>query len=82
MMINLESLLEELADRVAERLRTTPPASDARLLCIGEAAAYLGRSKQSIYRLIASKALPVVRADRRIFLDREDLDQFISHHKR
>jgi excisionase family DNA binding protein len=82
MTIDLETLLNTLAERVAERLRTTPPLHDRqRLMSVAQAAKYLARSKQSVHRLTASGALPVVRADRRVFLDREDLDQFISRNK-
>lgn len=81
-MFDLDALLETLADRVAQRLRTTATKTgETRLLTVAQAAEYLGRSKPAVHRLIASKRLPVVRADRRLFLDRQDLDAFISRNK-
>ena len=56
-------------------------ATDPRLLDVEAAATYLGRSKTSIQHMIAAGALPVVRSDRRVFLDRQDLDQWIESNK-
>ena len=83
--LTLDALLDALASRVAEKLRTECPSNGGgvrpRLLNIEEAAIYLGRSKTGIQHLIAEGAVPAVRSDRRVFLDREDLDRWIDGNK-
>jgi len=51
------------------------------LLTVEQAAAYLGRTKEAVQHLIAERKVPVVRADRRVFLDARDLDQWIEQNK-
>ena len=46
-----------------------------------QAATYLGRSKASVQHLISDGASPVVRHDRRVFLDVRDLDRWIDSAK-
>ncbi len=52
-----------------------------RLYTLKEAAKYLGRSEWSMRELIWSRAIPVVRVGRKIFLDIEDLNDFIKRNK-
>ena len=52
-----------------------------RLLTVEEAAAYLGRTKEAVQHLIAAAKLPVVKSDRRVFLDIRDLDIWIEQNK-
>ncbi len=52
-----------------------------RLLSVKEAAAYIGRSPTAVRELIWKGDLPIVRPDRRIHLDRNDLDAWINQHK-
>ena len=52
-----------------------------RLLTIAQAAAYLGLHADEIERLIARRRISTVRIDRRILLDRDDLDQWIKDNK-
>jgi excisionase family DNA binding protein len=54
-----------------------------RLYTLKEAAEYLGRSEWSMRELIWSGSIPVVRAEggRKIFLDIEDLNDFINRNK-
>ena len=79
----LNALADQVAAKVAERLpqvqATGAPAN--RLFSVGEGAKYLGRSKRAVEALIHDRRLPVVRIDRRVFLDRFDLDRFIDSHK-
>jgi excisionase family DNA binding protein len=84
--IIFERLLDDLAERVALKLerRIPPRKNDAalkRLLTVEEAAQYLGRTKAAIQHLIAARVLPVVKSDRRVFLDLMDLDAWIEKHK-
>jgi excisionase family DNA binding protein len=85
--LDLESLLEALADRVAAKLEprmtgaAAPISPQPRLLSVERAAAYLGRTKASVQHMISAGTLPVVRADRRVFLDVHDLDRWVEANK-
>ncbi len=54
-----------------------------RLFTLREAALYLGRSEWGMRELIWAGKIPVVREEgaRKIFLDVQDLDQFIQKNK-
>ncbi len=52
-----------------------------RLYSIKEASVYLGRSVWAVREMIWAGKLPCVRADRRIFLDIYDMDEWIERHK-
>jgi excisionase family DNA binding protein len=80
-------LLDTMAAKVAERLRQElPPAAGVsvrpRLLTVDQAAVYLGRTKASVQHTVSAGSIPVVRADRRTFLDVKDLDTWIEQNKR
>jgi excisionase family DNA binding protein len=84
-----ELMLDALADKIAARLmqhRLAEPdgsrsGGPQRLLTIADAARYLGRTKAGINHLIHEGTLPTVRLDRRVFLDRKDLDALIEKTK-
>ena len=60
----------------------TASADDSdRLLTIDQVAVYLGRTREAVEQLASSGRIPTVRADRRVFLDRLDLDKWIDDHK-
>jgi excisionase family DNA binding protein len=81
----IDELIDLLAERLAKRVETRLNDADStlrpRLLPVDRAADYLGRTEDSIRHLIASGRLPVVRSDKRVFLDRQDLDNWIEDHK-
>ncbi|WKZ34026.1 MAG: helix-turn-helix domain-containing protein [Thermodesulfobacteriota bacterium] len=52
-----------------------------RLLSIEQAAIYLGRTPGAVRELIYKGRLPMVKLDRRIHLDLNDLDRIIEQHK-
>lgn len=85
--LSLESLLDSLATKVAEKLRAelaqagNGGAIRPRLLTIEQGAAYLGRSEEAMRHLIQAGKIPTVRADRRIYLDIADLDAWIAANK-
>ena len=85
---DIDGLLDALAEKVAVRLRAelecrtaTTATVRPRLLTVDQAATYLGRSKASVQHLISDQAIPVVRHDRRVFLDVRDLDGWIDAAK-
>ncbi len=65
-----------------ERKNNNDP-SPKRLFTLKEAAQYLGRSEWSMRELIWAGISPVVKASgsRKIFIDIQDLDAFISRNK-
>ena len=85
--LSLDALLDTLAERVAAKVRAdltpdgSPTVTRPRLLSVDQAAAYLGRTKASVQHMVAEGSFPAVRADRRVFLDREDLDRWIEANK-
>ena len=52
-----------------------------RLYSIKEAAEYLGRTEHALRSLIHNGKVPIVRIDRRIQLDINDLDDLIEKNK-
>ncbi len=84
---DINDLLDSLAEKVVGRLRAeldrteTTATVRPRLLTVDQAATYLGRTKTSIQHLISERAIPVVRHDRRVFLDIRDLDNWIESAK-
>ena len=61
----------------------TPTLLRKRLFTLKEAAEYLGRSQWSMRELVWSGSIPVVRTEgaRKIFVDIQDLDDFINRNK-
>ena len=85
---NIDDLLTDLAKRVAaevwaelEQRGALTPKVQPRLLSLEQAGQYLGRSRQAIEHMVRSGRLPAVKADRRVFLDRADLDEWIIENK-
>lgn len=85
---NLNTILNAVSDLIAAQSnqRRTESGREAgkvrpRLFTVEDAAVYLGRTKKAVQHLIASGKLPTVKADRRVFLDRKDLDEWIERGK-
>jgi excisionase family DNA binding protein len=85
--LTLDAVIDALGERVAAKVlaglaqRGTAAAVNPRLLTVEHAAVYLDRSKEAVQHLIAEAKLPVVRTDRRVFLDVRDLDRWIEENK-
>lgn len=71
---------ENLNALKAEMIQTTNPLAK-RLYTIKEAACYLGRSDWGMRDLIWDRKIPAVRAGRKIYLDIEDLNDYIRRNK-
>ena len=85
---NLHTILNAFSDLIAAKSseRLAESGRDGgkvkpRLFTVEDAAFYLGRTKKAIQHMIASGKLPTVKADRRVFLDRKDLDDWIERSK-
>jgi excisionase family DNA binding protein len=79
--LSFEGLLELLAEKLATKLSQEPSRLYPRLLTVDQAAVYLGRTREAVQHLVASGKVPSVRSDRRVFLDRLDLDRWIDDNK-
>jgi excisionase family DNA binding protein len=81
-----EKAIAEVASRIATRI--IPQMNEAnkgkvypRLMTVGQAAEYTGRTVSSIYHLIHRRQIPVVRIGHRVHIDRNDLDRWIESNK-
>lgn len=85
--LTLDSIIDMLAAAIAAKLRADLRGASGvasvtpRLLTVDQAATYLGRSKEAVQHLVASGRIPIVRSDRRVFLDVKDLDSWIDASK-
>jgi hypothetical protein len=75
----LDPLVAAIAEAVVEKLERS--RTDIRLLDVKAAAKYIGRTPYAIRYLLATKAIPSVRHDGRLYLDRLDLDRWIDMGK-
>jgi excisionase family DNA binding protein len=67
-------------EKLAAKLSEDPSRMIPRLMSIDQAAVYLRRTKGAIQHLVSCGKLPTVRPDRRVFLDRNDLDKWIEEN--
>lgn len=73
---------KQIADAILAQLKPLLDQRIApRLMTVRQAAQYLGRTEKGTYHLVASGALPSVRSDARLMLDRQDLDKWIEANK-
>ena len=80
----INAFTDLIAAKVSERLTATDhesPKIKKRLFTVEEAAVYLGRTKEGVQHMIAAAKLTTVKLDRRVFLDRKDLDAMIERSK-
>ena len=71
---------EKSNDLKAEMTQATNPLAK-RLYAIKEAACYLGRSDWEMWEMIWVRKIPVVREGRKIFLDIQNLNDFVTRNK-
>ena len=74
----IEAIITAVVSRMADQAGFS---SGKRLLTIKEAAEYIGRSPRAVRALIKAGAFPSVVHDRRVFVDRTDLDAWIKRSK-
>ena len=79
--LTFDRLLEMLAEKLATKLLKEPGRLYPRLMTVEQAANYLGRTLEATQHLASSGKIPTVRSDRRVFLDRIDLDKWIEDNK-
>jgi len=74
----LDALADAIAERVYRRLTANLQRDKSRLMDVAAAAEYIGRSESALRHLIAKRAIPCVRRDGRVQLDRQDLDNWLE----
>ena len=74
----LDALADAIAERVYQRLAATMERNKGRLLDVPAAADYIGRTPSALRHLISRGAIPCVRRDGRVQLDRRDLDNWLE----
>ena len=86
-MATLRIISGAVSDLIAAQSRQRPaePGREdgkvrPRLLTVEDSAIYIGRTKKAVQHLIASFKLRTVKSDRRVFLDRDDLDEWIRSY--
>jgi excisionase family DNA binding protein len=79
----IDAIAEQIVAKLGERPGPGSPGGTVqpRLLTVEQAAVYVGRTKEAVQHLVASRRIPIVRSDRRVFLDVRDLDQWIDANK-
>jgi Helix-turn-helix domain len=80
----INALAAQLAHRIigilSEKNAVLRPKGLPRLMTVRQAAFYLGRTRSSLEHLIHRRIVPVVRIDRRVFIDRLRLDKLIEEN--
>jgi excisionase family DNA binding protein len=80
----MSSFAQEFAEKCVNVLLARLPKPNVvqpRYLTIDQAAVYISHTKRSFEYLISKNLFPVIRRDRLILIDREDLDKFMTRHK-
>jgi len=75
-----QEFAEKCADVLLARL-PKPSVIQPRYLTVQQAADYIGRSKKSFEYLMSKKMFPVIRRDRLVLIDKNDLDAFMARQK-
>ncbi len=77
-----EDFANQIAGIVLSKLgRVIKPTIAPRYLTIEMAAEYIGHSKNSFEYLMTKDLFPIIRRDRLVLIDRDDLDKFMLQHK-
>ena len=79
--VALDNLLDMMTEKSASKLSQQSSGMNPRLLTIEQGAAYLGCALEIVQHLVSAGKVPTVRSDRRVFLDRQDLDKWIDDDK-
>jgi excisionase family DNA binding protein len=80
----MSAFAQEFAEKCVKVLLARLPKPNVvqpRYLTVDQAAVYISHTKRSFEYLITKNLFPVVRRDRLILIDREDLDRFMTRHK-
>ncbi len=80
----MSAVAQEFAEKCANVLLARLPKPNViqpRYLTVQQAADYIGRPKKSFEYLMSKKMFPVIRRDRLVLIDKNDLDVFMTRQK-
>jgi excisionase family DNA binding protein len=80
----MSAFAKEFAEKCANVLLARLPKPNViqpRYLTVQQAADYIGRSKKSFEYLMSKRMFPVIRRDRLVLIDKNDLDAFMARQK-
>jgi len=78
----MRQFAHQIADIVLARInRIIQPSAPQRYFTVRQAAEYIGHTKASFEYLMSKDLFPVIREDRLVLIDRDDLDKFMLNHK-
>jgi excisionase family DNA binding protein len=80
----MSAFAQEFAEKCANVLLTRlpkPQVIQPRYLTVEQAATYISHTKRSFEYLMSKCLFPVIRKDRLVLIDREDLDKWMTRHK-
>jgi len=80
----MSAFAKQFADHCADALVARLPKPNViqpRYLTVKQAGEYIGHSKKSFEYLMSKKMFPVIRRDRLVLIDRQDLDAFMARQK-
>lgn len=80
----MSAFAQEFAEKCVNVLLARIPRPNVvqpRYFTVEQAAFYISHTKRSFEYLIRKNLFPVIRRDRLILIDREDLDKFMTQHK-
>jgi excisionase family DNA binding protein len=75
----LKSFVEDCIAKLKSDLRQPPPQ---RYIGVEECAAYIGRTEKAVRRLVAQRAIPHIRVDRRVTFDRQKIDRWMDRRSK
>jgi hypothetical protein len=84
-----ETFLTQLAEEIAQRVVALviprlprPNLIHPRYMTPTQAGQYIGHSPSSVHYLISKSFFPIIKKDRLVLIDREDLDKALARLKR
>lgn len=80
-MVTLDAVLDLLADKVAERLRSQITPQPVKLLTVVQVGDMIGRSKSAVQHLIAAGEIPAVKVGRRVHVEVEEIQKWIERNR-
>ncbi len=80
----MSAFAREFAEKCANVLLARLPRPNVvqpRYLTVEQAAVYISHTKKSFEYLMSKKMFPVIRRDRLVLIDKNDLDSFMARQK-
>ena len=78
-----QETMNQLASALAAKVLSSlpKPGVQQRYFTVEQAASYVGKSKKSFEYIMSKNLFPIIREDRHVWIDREELDLFMANHR-